>query len=666
MHRLPRLVLASITCVLLACPTEPPAPPAPGPCGIGGEPGLVDGSVINPFPSAHVTASAETATGCRVAIPEGALPVGTGSDPIDVRRFDRRDGFSPGQTSWWRPLVAIDASSLPSWQDPAESLATDASVQVFDLGTGERLLSFAETDAFPEQGEQQRAVLIRPLEALPMGTRVVVVVTDAVRDQDGAPLVAQGTFAALRDGGEASVSAAVAAHYGALFEQLTALGVDRTRIVMAWDFPVATAPTMTRELDSVLTAMRAEVPLDPTFAPDVTVNALLDTDVGPAIPAAGLWRELRADVPIMHYLWDADDAATDEEHDAGVFRLDADGLPIPRALDSMFLIGAVPESVRGAAAGTVPVVVFGHGIFSAPQDYIASATDQNSSVALLNRLGAIGLGTEWRGLTERDRPDAVRVAVNLGRFPLITDKMIQGVSNTAALARLTQTAFIDHAAFAADGGGSLIDPDRVLYFGISLGGIEGTTLLSLSEVLDTGVVHVPGGIWSTMLERSTHWNTFETFVFEALDSPWDRQLLYATSQLYWDPVDPIVHAVNLADRNILMQISVGDEQVPNFTAEALARTAGLAQVSPGVEPVYGLPELTPPSAPGTSGYIQFDSQLGRPPTTNRPSTSNYGAHTAIRHTDEVMTQVEAYLAQGSEGTIVDVCDGAPCVLDPTR
>ncbi len=660
MKRLPLLLIA----VLIACPTEPGPVGDPGPCSIAGQPGLVDGSVVNPFPSAHVSAAAETPTGCRIAIPQGALPVGVDSDPIDVERFDRRDGFSPGQTSWWWPQVPIDPATLPSWQDPAGSLAADSGVQLWDLDSGERLLGFAETDAFPDQGEHQRAVLIRPLKAFPLGARVAVVVTSAVLTLAGAPLTAPSAFAAVRDGGDGP-NQAVTAHYNALLGRLEELGVSRSSVVLAWDFKVGTAASITLPLDHVLQEMRAEVPLDPNFEPMVNVDALLSTDGGP-LPASGLWRELRASAQLTHFLWDEDDAASDEEHDAGVFRLDSEGLPVPRGLDEAFLIAAVPESVRTAEAGTVPVVVFGHGIFSAPQEYISHATDQNSSVELLNRLGAIGIGSEWRGLTERDRPDAVRVAANLGRFPLITDKMVQGVSNQAAIARLTQTAFVDHPAFQSEGGGSLIDPTRVMYFGISLGGIEGATLLSLSEVLDTGVVHVPGSTWSTMLERSTHWNTFETFVFEALDLPWERQLIYAVSQLYWDPVDPIVHGVNLADRNVLMQVSVGDEQVPNFTAEALARTIGLSQVPPGVDTVYGLAQGVLPSPPATSGYMQFDSQLGLPPTNNRPASSNYGAHTAIRHTDEVMSQVEGYFANGSEGTIIDVCDGGPCVLDVDR
>ena len=155
----------------------------------------------------------------------------------------------------------------------------------------------------------------------------------------------------------------------------------------------------------------------------------------------------------------------------------------------------------------------------------------------------------------------------------ITDKMVQGVSNQMALPRLMRTSFQDHEAFAHPDGGSLIDPGRLYYFGISLGGIEGITLLANSEEVEHGVLHVPGSAWSTMLERSTNWNAFEAFVVDHVFSASDRQLLYSVVRL-WDPVDPVTHYPGLADKSALLQIAVGDEQVPNFTAELLARGRG--------------------------------------------------------------------------------------------
>jgi len=652
--------LLALLCVLCGCPSEPPLLPS-SPCiALGGASGLVDGSLVNPFPSWHVTA--ETDGGCRVRIPDGALPVGTDSDPIPVRRFDVRDGFSAGQTSYWRPGVAVDGATLPRWDGESGGLGPDDSVQMWDLDTGLRLPAFAEVDAYPGQADAQRAVLVRPLAPLPFGARVAVVVTDRARSQGGDPIPRAPAFAAMLETEPVSLEQAVALHYHALLARLADLGVPTDSVVHAWDFPVGSQASIALPLDHVLAGMREELPADPSFDPPVVIDAFLDRDSGDT-PSVGLWRELRGSVQLTHYLWADEPDATDEDHDAGAFRLDEQGRPIARGLDEAFFIAVVPDSVRDAAPGTVPVVVFGHGIFAAPQDYLTSPNDVNSTIELLNRLGAIGIGGEWRGLTERDRPDAIRVAVNLGKFPLLTDKLVQGVSNQVALPRLLRTQFVDQPAFLDGSGDSLIDTSRVYYFGISLGGIEGLTLLATSELVEHAVLHVPGSTWSTMLERSTNWNAFEPFVIDHVDAPWDRQLLYTVSQLLWDAVDPVTHYRGLVDKSLLMQVSVGDEQVPNFTAESLARGAQVPLVSPAVHRVAGLDELTAPTGPDSRGYMQFDSQRGLPPEGNRPAAIASEAHTFIRGTDEVMRQVETFFTAGSEGTIEHPCGGSPCVFD---
>ena len=648
-----RRVLLLLALSLFGCPSETPVA-----CeALGGVAGLVDGTVLNPFPSYHVTAL--EAEGCVVRIPVEALPVGVDSAPIPVGRLNVRDGFSAGQTSWWRPGQAIDPASLPRWDDPEAGLGAFASVQVWDLDAGVRLPAFAEVDAYPEQADEDRAVLVRPLAPLPFGARVAIVVTTRVTGTSGTSLTTPEGFSRVQSSGEDD---AVALHYDALLTRLEDLGQSREEVLLAWDFPVGTRENIAAPLTHVVSAMREELPADPEFTPNISIDAFLDRDAGDA-PASGLWRELRGSVKLTHYLWAAEDGASEEEHDAGAFRLDEAFMPVPRGLDDAFFLAVVPESVRGAEPGSVPVVVFGHGIFSAPQNYLAAPNDPNATVELLDRMGAIGIGGEWRGLTERDRPDAIRVAVDLGRFPLITDKMVQGVSNQMALPRLMRTSFRNHEAFAHPEGGSLIDPDRLYYFGISLGGIEGLTLLAKSEEVQHGVLHVPGSTWSTMLERSTNWNAFEAFVVDHVFDASDRQLLYSVSQLLWDPVDPVTHYPDLTGKSVLMQIAVGDEQVPNFTAELLARGASISHVVPGTGDVAGLTTVIAPTGPDASGFMQFDPQKGLPPPVNRPAESQSEAHTSIRRTDEVMGQIEAFFAAGEEGTIIHPCGESPCVLD---
>jgi len=309
------------------------------------------------------------------------------------------------------------------------------------------------------------------------------------------------------------------------------------------------------------------------------------------------------------------------------------------------------------------VVIFGHGIFANPQRYLAAAGDTNSTMELCDRLKAICVGTEWRGLTLRDSPDALRAAMDLSRFPLVTDKLHQGVANQLAMARLMRSTFTDSSFLQAnDGSGSLVDPERIYYFGISLGGIEGATFLANSEVVETGVLHVPGAIWTTMLERSVHWGDFEQFVADTQPDPQARQFVYALLQLFWDPVDPITHSDSFDRRNILWQVSRGDEQVPNFTAEALVRSAGVPLAEPNVWDVFGLDRLAADSGVGQSAMYQWDSGISIPENINRPPPGETGAHTSIRHLDEMMNQVEVFFESGQEGRVLDAC-GGPCVFD---
>ncbi len=650
--RAPILLLLS----LAACDPALPEPVDPGPCGIGRSPGLVDGRPTNPFPSMHLVA--DVGEGCRLVLEPADVPVGEG-DPLDVAAVDRRDGFSPAGTIWLDPGAALDPSVLPPLSDPDRSLAADAPLQLWDLTAGERVPFFAELDAWPEQDDADRVLLLRPLRALPFGARAAVVLTDGLLAADGAPWPAPAAFAAVRDG-EADVAQPVAAHYELLLRRLEALGIERDGLLLAWDFVVASEERVLAPLERVVGAMREALPLDPTFEPSVTLTDSLDTDEGADL-APGLWREVRGSVRLPRYLWDPDPEG--DEHDTGWFRLDDDALPLRNGDADVFFTLIVPESLRGRPGGEAPLLVFGHGIFSAPQAYLTSGDDHNGVVALCNRLGAVCLGARWRGLTTADAGDAVRVATHLGRFPLLTDKLVQGVADQLAMARLGRTAFVDSDFLAAPAGGSLVDPERILYYGISLGGIEGATFLSLSEVVDVGALHVPGAQWATMLERSSHWSSFETFVVQTLPDPAERQLLYAVSQLLWDPVDPINHAAGLRDVTALWQTSEGDEQVPNFTAETLMRTAGVPLITPSIRAVWGLETLAAPGPPGGRGLFQFDTGAPRPPEGNRPApeTPPQSAHTDVRATPQCLDQLEAFFAPGAEGTIVDPC-GGPCVL----
>lgn len=639
--------------LLSACPVPPVAE---HPCDIDGEPGLIDGRTVHPFPSSHLLAPADSATGCHMSVDSSELPIGEG-DPLPVNRVAHLDGFSPIGTIWLQPGAAVDGSALPGPYDLARSVAADAPIKLWDLETGDRLPYFAEVDAFPDQADEDRSLLIRPVAHMGWG-RWIGVSISGLPTLDGGTWEAPEAFAALRDG-RSDGSDELVGHYERILQRLAELGEDRPALTLAWDFRTATKAPTTAPLDTVLEAMRLALPLDPTHQPAVTIDEV--REAGGALPPASarLWREIRGSVTLPHFLWDPD---AGDDHDAGWFEPGEGGRPIPNGAGQAYFVLVVPESLRGRPAGSAPWLVFGHGIFSSPANYVADPQDPSAVVELLNRLGAIGIGTEWRGLTTRDAPDAVRVATNIGRFPLLTDKLSQGVANQAAMARLARTAFVGQDFLQAEDGGSLVDPERVLYHGISLGGIEGATLFANSEVLDAAALHVPGSTWATMLERSWHWGTFEEFVQDAMPDPAERQLTYAWSQLLWDPVDPMEHHEALMGRSVLWQVSQGDEQVPDFTAAALARSVGATLMVPSPWEPWGLATAEAPLGPGQPTLTVFDGGFPDPSPDNRPAEES-GAHDGIRRTPQVVDQLEAFFEPGAEGTVINPC-GGPCVIDP--
>ena len=210
-----------------------------------------------------------------------------------------------------------------------------------------------------------------------------------------------------------------------------------------------------------------------------------------------------------------------------------------------------------------------------------------------------------------DRIIAIEVAGDFGRIPEITDALVQAQVNVHTLARMVREGdLLDDPVFLGTEGQSLPLRGRLVYYGISLGGIEGAVFAASGGPVEAAVLHVGGSMWSTMLERSSNWTTFETVLLPAVPEPADRQRLYAISQLFWDPVDPVAWAGELVDKPVLLQEAVGDEQVPNLTTQALARSAALPHAQPSIGEVYGLESVTMPLPPGSRAYVRYDPRSG--------------------------------------------------------
>lgn len=97
-----------------------------------------------------------------------------------------------------------------------------------------------------------------------------------------------------------------------------------------------------------------------------------------------------------------------------------------------------------------------------------------------------------------------------------------------------------------------LDPDRIGYFGISLGGIIGTIFCSVEERIEVPVIVLAGGSLNLM------------FGMDALSSD---------TKNYLSIVDPIHYVANISPRPLLMINAENDEIVPPITSKLLFKAA---------------------------------------------------------------------------------------------
>ncbi|MCB9670452.1 MAG: hypothetical protein H6734_13325 [Alphaproteobacteria bacterium] len=593
---------------LLACKS----PPTPAPAGEG----LVGDHPLNPFPVGVL----HMADG-HLDLDAGAYDLPDGLTPLRTERLAWRDGFSPAQTSVVR-LDRVEASALPGWRSPTPG---ESGVRLLDRTTGTWLPVMAELDAHEEA--VPGTLLVRPLVALPYGHTVAVALTTELTD----PV---DHFGAMFTEGPPEDLAPHVEHFQALLDDLGAHGLPSDQVALAWDFPVGDGTTPLRSAWS-----QVAVPAS------VTLEAPRNLDDGDDV-APLTWRATRGTFRAQDFLVD----------DLGL-NLGADGTVSPTGEVDVDVYVSIPTSVADAPAGSVPVMVFGHGIFATPERYLDTDDDASNVNALADELGAIVVALRWRGLTTPDLGVALAAGADFARIHEITDRLVQAQANMKALHRLLKEGdLLEDPVFTGLTGQSLPNRDRVVYYGISLGAIEGAVMLADGPPLEEAVLHVGGSQWSTMLERSSNWPTFATLLEPAIPDALTRQRLYATSQLWWDPVDPIGYTADLAGRSFVLQESLGDQQVPNLTTRVLARSVGLTLLTPDADPVWGLETAPGPLQGDVRALVQMDPEVGLPDDTNRPA-ANSGAHEAPRHFPGVLEQTRAWLAGDP---LTSTCGPAAC------
>ncbi len=640
----PSLRLCVILGLLLgpiACGTqEPPLALACNP--LSGGPGE---DCLLPFPSSYYTRpDPDSVTGLRLDLPRSALPVSAQGQPLSPTPYNRRDGFSPVATLLVYFPGPVDGSSLPHPDDVTPSLRGDSHVQLLRYDTGERIPLFAELDQNVDLTTQDRQVLVlQPIVRLQPATRYVALV-QGLRRPDGSPVPPLAGFVVLRDGllDDASPRASERARFQEIFALLDRIGISRMDLQAAWDFTTASEG----EVSGRLVRMRDGAWSFPQTGEAVHINQVTQHPAG----MEDLLLDITGTFAVPSFL---------TEDLAGGLTLDPGGEPVIRGLGQFPLAIHVPECARTARL-PLPILLYGHGTFNTADAEMSIPYQRQ----LINRLCMVQIGTDWLGRAQSDLPYLLQnVLTNWNNFSRVTDRLQQAHINQVTLAHLIKAGGLNALPSLQLDGKPIIDGKQLYYLGISEGGCQGPTLLSLSPDIDRAVLNVPCGFWSLFFWRSSDFHRLLPVLLNTYRDALERQVLMALSQLLWDYTDPANYAAHVlrdplpggTPKRILYQEGINDASVPNLTTRAMVRALGLALLQPRIESVYEVAEV---ASPQDSAYVQFD--VGQEPRLggdNIPPAET-PVHEAIRRLEAVQQQIQDFLREG--GQVVDTCQGRPC------
>ncbi|MDX6198554.1 MAG: hypothetical protein QOJ79_1705 [Actinomycetota bacterium] len=675
-----------------------------------------DGSAcMLPFPNDLFT----TGTGAarRLNLPVAGMPKDAAGKPINPLPYAASDGFSPGSlivahVPGLDNPAALAKTGAASITDMAKYADPAAPIVLVDVQTGKRwpiwveidvnplgpfpnTLAVADAEGSPNPQPDPRPtntanvnLLIHPAKNLTNGHRYVVGMR-FLKDAGGNVLPATDAFKTYRNPAPPAIPNPDApdsrrAHFDQdIFPVLTDAGFARADLYQAWDFSVASATNIAGRLlhmrDDAFHQLGDDNLADRVVqgtAPAFTVDTVTEA----TNPADEVRRTVQGSFTVPCYI------NTPKCAPGGSFAYaptDVDQttpLQLPGNVSTAKFTCKVPRRVFDSPTlEKVRPSLYGHGLFGGQ-----SEVGQGQVSDMVQEHGFMYCATDWEGMATVDISAAAQADADMDRFPALTDHVQQGELNFLYLARLMihPQGFVTNPAFQVDKGAGLkpfIDTTRAYYDGNSQGGIYGGTVLAVAPDIDRGILGVPGINYSTLLTRSKDFALYSVPLYTTYPSEFERPLLLSIIQILWDRSDPDGYVNQLTDQplpntpphKVMYQVSFGDHQVANVTADTAARTAGAAVDphpvedgrSPDVTPVWGVPRIASYPYDG-SAIVYFDSgpdlaNGGTPaaPMTNTPPKVGQDPHEFARRTKCGRVMKNNFLRP--DGVVTNPCLGAP-------
>ncbi len=616
-------------------------------CG-GGDLDLATPKQCNPLGGARCSApwpssvyeidDAASPTGRRLAIPKGALPTNIDGIAIEPDLWNELDGFSSAAPMIMAFAEGVDPANLVHYSNYAASTTDASPTVVIDLESGELVTHFAELDVAGVDRPASQALFIRPYKLLAGSHHYGVAIKKTLKAKGGGELAVPEGFQAILDDEKTThpLLERVRPRYKELFEKLAAKGIAKEDLVTAWEFTTRSRESVRADL---LNARDAGMPLMGTNGASLTYTSATMTqgDARIAFRYDGMF-----DAPLF---------LSSGRAGPGVKMLrDGDGKPKPSGLYKVPFTAIVPQCALTAAA-PVPILIYGHGLLGNATQ-VAGLGPRSAGIDAC----MVVIGTDMRGMSDVDVPNVALALNDANSGNLIFDVLVQGMINHVALVQVARGPMAA-ALFAKQGGGSLVDPNRVYYYGISQGGIMGTTVCGIDPVISKCVLQVGAMNYSLLLERSRDWPTYKTTLNGAYPDPFDDVMVINLMQQQWDRteatsvVDTILpHTFpGTPQKQVLMQMAIADDEVSNIGSEMWARTMNVPVIMPSPYVPFGLQTS---SMPVPNGLVIYDFGLGSTIPHGNEAPPDNTVHGNIRNKGATTAMMKRFYETGE---IVQMC-----------
>ena len=585
------LALVLAAAALVGCGSDvsfkapPYTPPDPSECNVyAWEPGRGD---ISSWPSMELLApDPSTKTGYRVAASRDAFPdamqqYGSFASVLydDMAKLD---GFATNGGAFLGFTGELDPGQLGRYQGVPRPRA-GAGIVVMPEHAPPYLAEVSLTTT-----ADRKTLIVQQMRPLPSGTRVAVYVTKSLALATGGCIApSKGMHDLLYV--DPDTMAAVHA--------LETLGIVRSAESM-----VAVQPYVTQSATEDGVAVAAYV-----ASRDPSELALRDIECD---PPGDTYRHCTAKLTSGDFL-----------NDAGEIDVDPSDVQ-PHATWDLIVHSFLPV---GAGPGPYPTVLFGHGLGG-------SALSHGSQFA--SKLAPAGFATvAVSAMQHGDHPSNAGhegeggVESTLRFFgidvagPTVHVLKLRANFEQSVYDRLYVTRALEQGPDLDGDGVPDVDPSKLAYAGVSLGGIMGSEQLALSDAFTAGVLIVPGGRLLSLVQEpdNSFYPLIHTLFSSRSQSEIDRMFVVAQAAL--DGGDAATWGAHIVrDRlvpgartpSVLAGIALDDDTVANVSNYALMRAIDLPAVGLYLRPQPGLAAAPPAPIAGnlgrgvTGGFIQFD------------------------------------------------------------